>query len=137
MNEMPTAPEQSLIARIYEAVAQVPSGAITTYGDIAAVVGDCDARAVGVALQHLPKDLEATVPWQRVINAAGGISTRGTHQRTLLEREGVQFDVQGHVDLARYRWSGPTREWAEAHGFHTVAPPPPPEAEHQGQLRLF
>jgi hypothetical protein len=32
-------------------------------------------------------------------------------QRDLLEREGVRFDRRGHVDLGRFRWRGPRREW--------------------------
>ena len=54
------------------------------------------------------------VPWQRVINAAGGISMQGDVlrpdlQRQLLELEGVVFRAT-HVDLRSYRWAGPSRE---------------------------
>jgi methylated-DNA-protein-cysteine methyltransferase-like protein len=139
MSEWSTSPDRALIARIYQVVAQVPHGTVATYGDIAAVVGDCDARTVGTALQHLPRDHEKTVPWQRVINASGGISTHGPRQRELLAREGVPFDPHGHVVLARCRWTGPRAGWAEEHGFHTLPPPAPvpPEQEEHGQLRLF
>ena len=79
---------QTLDERIYEVVGQVPRGTVATYGDIAAIVGDgCDARTVGYALNDLPKASEGAVPWQRVINSMGGISTRGPLQRRLLEDE--------------------------------------------------
>jgi methylated-DNA-protein-cysteine methyltransferase-like protein len=50
------------------------------------------------------------VPWQRVINARGGISTGRAWpggelvQRRLLEAEGVEFDANGRVPLDRFRW---------------------------------
>ncbi len=64
----------------------------------------------------LPSVLQHVVPWQRVINAAGGISHRGDifrpeRQRELLEREGVRFDRGGKVDLKRVLWPGPKKEW--------------------------
>jgi len=52
------------------------------------------------------------VPWHRVVNAQGAVSTRSSgdgadDQRELLEAEGVEFNARGRVDLARYRWSFP------------------------------
>jgi methylated-DNA-protein-cysteine methyltransferase-like protein len=48
------------------------------------------------------------LPWHRVINGKGMISLKpGTgyeEQRTLLEREGVDFELGGRVDLQRFRW---------------------------------
>ncbi len=122
-----------LYGRIYEAVQLVPQGKVATYGDIAAVVGNgCDARTVGYALNDLPKGQDAVVPWQRIINSSGGISTRGTRQRRLLEQEGIVFDARERIDLGTYRWEGPAAEWAEAHGFHTLRP-----RREETQLQLF
>lgn len=126
--------DRALYERIYLVVAQVPRGMVATYGDIAAITGGCDARTVGYALNEIPKDREGTVPWQRIINREGGISTRGSGQRTLLQAEGVQFDAQGRALLAQYRWGGPSPEWAAAHGCRALQPPP--EVDN-GQLRLF
>ena len=124
-----------LYERIYLVVGQVPHGMVATYGDVAAIVGgECDARTVGYALNELPKGQEAAVPWQRIINSTGGISTRGARQRRLLEEEGLIFDARDRVDLARVRWPGPSAEWAAAHGFNTLAPRP---ADEPDQLRLF
>lgn len=100
---------------VYALVRRVPRGRVVTYGQVAATLGHPRAaRAVGTALSHLPNPLARVVPWQRVINAAGGISCRGdVHrpdlQRQLLEMEGVQFKG-GRVDLRRYRWNGPRQE---------------------------
>jgi methylated-DNA-protein-cysteine methyltransferase-like protein len=76
-------PERELYKRIYALVAQVPPGKVATYGDIAEIVGNCDARAVGYALNALPSDRAAEVPWQRIVNSQGGISTRGIEQRAM------------------------------------------------------
>jgi len=100
---------------VYRLVAQVPKGKVVTYGQVAALLGVPQAaRAVGAALRHLPQPLTRIVPWQRVINASGGVSFRGDvmrveEQRWLLENEGVDFTPRGKVDLKKYRWSGPKR----------------------------
>ena len=105
---------------VYRLVAQVPKGKVVTYGQVAALLGaPRAARAVGTALRYLPRPLTRTVPWQRVINAAGGISLRGDvlraeEQRWLLEGEGIEFNRHGKVNLKKYRWSGPQRRKAPA-----------------------
>jgi methylated-DNA-protein-cysteine methyltransferase-like protein len=106
--------------RIYEVVRQIPSGRVATYGQIAAIVGDCTARMVGYALAATPAGSD--VPWQRVINAQGKISLRAnsgenTLQRQLLEEEGVRFDAENRVNFRQYRWPGPDLDWLLAHGF--------------------
>jgi methylated-DNA-protein-cysteine methyltransferase-like protein len=83
-------------------VCRVPPGRVTTYGTVGFLAG-CPARVVGYALHHLPKTTHE-VPWQRVINARGGISTYGDEQRRLLEAEGIVFDDRGLVDLMRWGW---------------------------------
>lgn len=122
----------TLFERIYLVVMQIAPGQVSTYGDVATVVGGgCDARTVGQALGALG-ERAADVPWQRVVNRSGGISTRGLLQRQLLEAEGVGFDDAGNVVLAAQRWAGPTLEWAAEHGFAVL----PPRAGAE-QLPLF
>jgi methylated-DNA-protein-cysteine methyltransferase-like protein len=101
---------------VYRVVRRVPRGRVVTYGQIAAILGQPrGARAVGMALGALRGSDVETVPWHRVINAAGRCSHRDGFwagiQQELLEAEGVAFDRRGHVELRRVRWRGPTREW--------------------------
>lgn len=101
---------------VYRLVRRVPRGRVVTYGQVAAILGQPrGARAVGTALSALRPPLAGLVPWQRVINAAGRCSHRNgldaAVQRDLLEREGVRFDRRGTLDLRRFRWKGPRREW--------------------------
>jgi methylated-DNA-protein-cysteine methyltransferase-like protein len=93
---------------IYSAVRRIPRGRVSTYGTIATLAGlDGHARQVGYALHDLPAN--SSVPWHRVINAKGEISARSggdSHelQRMLLEAEGIEFDLAGRVELARFAW---------------------------------
>src|SRR5688572_12053419 len=86
----------SFYLAVYQVVAQIPPGRVATYGQIARLLGHPSAaRAVGYALHALPPGSD--IPWQRVINASGHISSRcdphyETIQRTLLEAEGVCFE---------------------------------------------
>ena len=120
--------------RIYEVVQQVPAGSVSTYGDIATIIGGgIDAWTVGQALNQIPKEGTETTPWQRIVNSQGGISTRGLLQRKILEDEGIAFNGD-RIDLKRFRWNGPTAEWAAENGYHPLPPRDEPEAE---QLSLL
>lgn len=130
-------------AKVYEIVEQVPLGRVTTYGFIARLIppppnvdpeqyARLSPRWVGTAMADCPDDL----PWQRVINAQGGISRReisGGHivQRKLLEAEGIPFDERDRIDLKTYGWSGPPADWCREHGLI------PPEAPAGSQLSLL
>jgi methylated-DNA-protein-cysteine methyltransferase-like protein len=94
--------------RIYQTVAQIPEGRVSTYGRIARLAGGCTARMVGYALHRLPEE-KRDIPWHRVVNAGGGISPRSDGdgawiQRELLEAEGVEFDGRGKIDLEKFGW---------------------------------
>ncbi|MEX1368285.1 MAG: MGMT family protein [Nannocystaceae bacterium] len=105
-------------ARVYAVVRQVPAGFVTTYGQVATLLGSPRvARHVGFALAALLRTDEP-VPWHRVINAQGRISHRGDlhraqQQRELLEREGVVFDPRERVDLKRFRYGFPDHRWPD------------------------
>lgn len=93
--------------RVLELVRLVPEGQVTTYGTIARLAGSPRAaRQVGMVLRGLKEHEE--VPWQRVVNAQGGLSTYrvgcGELQRALLEAEGVRFNAQGLCDLQAFGW---------------------------------
>jgi len=101
---------------VYRVVRRIPRGKVATYGQIAAILGQPrGARAVGMALGALRADAVESVPWQRVIGAAGRCTHRDGFaagiQQEMLEAEGVRFDRRGYLDLATTRWKGPKREW--------------------------
>lgn len=104
---------------VYRVVRRIPRGKVATYGQIAAILGQPrGARAVGMALGALRDDAGETVPWQRVVGAAGRCTHRDGFaagiQQELLEAEGIMFDRRGHLDFAQVRWKGPRREWVTA-----------------------
>jgi methylated-DNA-protein-cysteine methyltransferase-like protein len=84
-------------------VAQIPSGMVTTYGDIAALAGwPSHARMVGRTLRYTPG--AEKVPCHRVVNKVGRTAPGWSLQRALLEAEGVIFKSNGHVDMRRHLW---------------------------------
>lgn len=97
-------------SRVYKLVRIIPAGRVATYGQIASLLGSPrGARIVGWALHLLDGQ---SIPWQRVINGRGEISTTcETHtklmQKKLLEAEGVEvkdrFGVYV-VDLEKFLW---------------------------------
>jgi len=123
-----------LYHRIYTVVRCIPAGQVATYGQIAQIVGaPATAQQVGEAMAALREaHPEPPVPWQRVLNAQGKVST-GPQQQHVLEREGVVFNARGVTDLQRFGWRGVDPAWAAAHGFALPDQAPAP----QGQLPLF
>lgn len=102
---------------VYALVRTVPAGRVTTYGDVATVLGSPRvARHVGWALAALgrtPRAVGDEVPWHRVINGRGAISykgdtERGALQEALLAAEGVALSPTGRVEgFAALRWTFP------------------------------
>ena len=95
--------------RFYEVVRTIPTGRVTSYGVVAHLAGlPGHARQVGYALAALPEKHD--VPWHRVVNVRGEVSTRSGGrayeeiQRALLEDEGVVFNERGRVDLTSFGW---------------------------------
>lgn len=99
--------EPGIEERVWQVVAMIPPGRVSTYGEIATMAGlGRGARRVGRILSHLPPGTR--LPWHRVINASGRISLPSdspghTEQKERLQSEGVAF-IKGRVSLARYRW---------------------------------
>jgi len=99
-------------ASVYAVVRRIPTGRVATYGGVAREAGlPGRARQVGYALAGLGRgEVTEDVPWHRVVNARGEISTRAGGaaferlQRSLLEAEGVAFDNRGRIDLDRHGW---------------------------------
>ncbi|EKD86423.1 MAG: methylated-DNA-protein-cysteine methyltransferase [uncultured bacterium] len=88
---------------IYELVAKIPKGKVTTYGRLAKMIGTTP-KVVGYAL-HSNNDPK-NVPCHRVINSKGEISKGYAfggpeNQRKLLEKEGVRFNKNNRVNLEK------------------------------------
>jgi methylated-DNA-protein-cysteine methyltransferase-like protein len=97
------------VEAICAVVRRIPPGWVATYGQVAAMAGMARrARLVGRVLQHL--DPKTRIPWHRVVNAKGEVSFALSRnggdilQRRLLEKEGIEFDSKGRLDLERCRW---------------------------------
>ena len=93
--------------RVIVVVRQIPFGKVATYGMVALLAGSPRAaRQVGWIL-HSTAAADG-LPWHRVINRHGRVSLRHgeeSHwQRLLLEDEGVVFDGDGRIYLARHLW---------------------------------
>lgn len=104
-------PEQnnSFYQRVYREVQRIPWGKVATYGQIALLAGSPRAsRVVGYAL-HVNPSPGGVIPCHRVVNRFGGLAPGFAfggedRQRALLESEGVSFNREGLVDLARFQW---------------------------------
>lgn len=99
--------------KVYKLTQKVPRGKVATYGQIAALIGSPRAaRQVGWALHVLPSNLTRKVPWQRIINREGRISTTckehtANIQAKLLKKENVKVTNKNesfYIDLNKYLW---------------------------------
>lgn len=96
-----------IFERVYALCRRIPKGRVMSYGQIATLIeGRLSPRAVGWAMHGCPEG----VPWHRVVNASGGISTDRMPnippglQKALLRAEGVKFRRNGTLDLEIYRF---------------------------------
>lgn len=105
-------------AQVYKIVAQIPAGKVSTYGQIARLMGSPrSARYVGYALREDRQPAEpgglrpSNIPCHRVVFKDGHLPEGhlfggdGIQQR-MLEEEGVTFADDTHVDMAACLWDG-------------------------------
>lgn len=80
---------------------KVPRGKVTTYGSIAACLGNAGAaRAVGTALRNNP--FPVAIPCHRTVmsdGSLGGFRGAVVMKRALLEMEGIEIDDRGRIPL--------------------------------------
>ena len=103
---------------VYKIVCRIPKGKVLTYGLISQLIGKrLSAQGVGWALNALPGSATAAggkkyhsqnVPWHRVVNSKGGMSTHKIidippdMQKQLLQAafrnkdQDTEFSVPGH-----------------------------------------
>lgn len=96
----------TVFERIYEVVKNIPKGKVATYGQVAMLAGNPRwARVVGYALHNNPSP--GVIPCHRVVNREGRVATAfafggGATQREFLEKEGIIFESDGHIDLDKF-----------------------------------
>jgi methylated-DNA-protein-cysteine methyltransferase related protein len=85
--------ENPAMQAYWDVVAMIPSGKVTTYGEVARMAGfPGRARQAGAALRLMPPDMH--LPWHRVVGAGGRIvfpksSAHFREQARRLRSEGV------------------------------------------------
>lgn len=88
---------------IYSIVEEIPEGKVATYGQIARLIGkERNARLVGRALKMSFRF--GNFPCHRVVDHSGRITPGWPQQKLLLEKEGITFKDDYHVDLKKHKW---------------------------------
>ena len=91
---------------VYEVVAKIPEGRVTTYGTIAALCGRPRAARIVGGIAHYGAE---GLPWHRVVKAGGrlaeGFPGGVDGHKQVLEAEGIE--VRGHnvVNFNQLFWS--------------------------------
>ena len=99
---------------VFSIVCQVPVGKVTTYGQVASLMGrPQSARYVGFALRGNPSPSAdgGDIPCHRVLFKDGSLCKgfafgRPGVQKELLQAEGITFVDDSHVDLSAHLWDG-------------------------------
>lgn len=92
--------------KVIQLVSSIPYGKVTTYGTIATLAGiPRGARLVGGLLHSSGEE----IPWYRVVNRHGFISTKCLDhpkalQKTLLEQEGIEVSSGFMINLEVFGW---------------------------------
>lgn len=95
---------------VIKIIQKIPRGKVTTYGTIATLSGlPRGGRLVGGIL-HFNTEKE-NLPWHRIINREGFISTKCLEhpkplQKVLLLQEGIEVSKDFMIDLKKYGWFG-------------------------------
>lgn len=95
--------------QVYEIVAQIPSGKVVSYGQIARMLGaPRAARQVGWAMRRCPEGM----PWYRVIKADGSVAGGMFPELwgEMLAQEDIIFLPDGRVDMTACAWDGCGRQ---------------------------
>jgi methylated-DNA-protein-cysteine methyltransferase-like protein len=96
-------------SKVYQIVAEIPEGKVTTYGAIAGRIGiKSGARMVGYALNNLIHNTEENLPAHRVVNRLGQLTGRihfpGNTMKERLLQENVTFTDEDTVDIENHFW---------------------------------
>lgn len=100
--------DEIFLERVYQKVAEIPEGRITTYGKIAELAGYIGAyREVGHAMSRVTDG--KALPCHRVVNKSGELAPHHAfggkeRQRRMLMDEGITFLKDGAIDMDRHMW---------------------------------
>lgn len=102
----PSSPgDKPFAARVYDAVRAIPSGRVSTYGDVAAAAGrPRAARAVGTLMAN---GAPRAIPAHRVVAAGGALGGYGGQEgqkAALLRAEGVLVVGRRIRNFTAVRW---------------------------------
>lgn len=100
-----TKPELGFRERVELLVAQIPSGRVMTYGQLAALCGNARAARIVGGIAHFG---DPELPWQRVVNKRGGLAAgypggRQAHKQHL-ESEGIAFNDRDECNIEELLW---------------------------------
>ncbi|MFK7847404.1 MAG: MGMT family protein [Rhodothermales bacterium] len=99
--------ETNFFEQVWDVVAEIPMGKVTTYGDIATYLGKKGAaRTVGWAMKAAGGK---GLPCHRVVNKAGVLTASQLFETPYLmeERlrsEGITFKDNGNIDMKSHLW---------------------------------
>ena len=87
---------------VHDVVAAIPSGSVSSYGEVAAEAGHGRSPFAARAVGRVLAGSGGTLPWWRVVTAAGRLvpGHEEVHRRWL-ESEGVEVDDRGVVAMRR------------------------------------
>jgi methylated-DNA-protein-cysteine methyltransferase-like protein len=97
--------EDNFRQRVEYLVSQIPKGRLMTYGQLAALCGNARAARVVGGIAHFGNP---DLPWQRVVNARGGLAIgypggRSGHKQ-VLESEGVAVSSDYYTPIKDLIW---------------------------------
>lgn len=96
--------DDDLIYEILSVVEEIPEGKVASYGQIARLIGrEKNSRLVGKVLSMA--EFYGNFPCHRVVNHAGRLAPHFQEQRALLQREGVAFLENDHVNMKKCQWN--------------------------------
>lgn len=104
--------KQNFKEKVYELVKKIPKGKVTTYSQVATLIGYTGAaRAVGNTLHQ---NTNPEVPCHRVVNKNGKMSTKFALggikiQKERLTKENVPLIGDDKVHMKRALWKGPVK----------------------------
>jgi methylated-DNA-protein-cysteine methyltransferase-like protein len=98
---------QTFTEQVVEIIQSIPTGRVSTYGDIAREAGKPRAARQVARILHSCSEKE-NLPWWRVVNRKGQIALKPGYgfeeQESLLLEEDIEVDRSGKIDLERYLW---------------------------------